>query len=132
MRTALLLLTLGCAAPPAAPTAMSIPEVAAVLGQPNTHVYDANTAEMYARKHLPGATWVKFNELDPAVLPADREAQLIFYCALEQCTSSDDAARGALALGYRHVAVMPAGIFGWEAAHQPLEAASAASSGDSQ
>jgi PQQ-dependent catabolism-associated CXXCW motif protein len=44
----------------------------------------------------------------------------VFYC-LASCWMSWNAAKRALAIGYRHVAWYPDGTDGWAADHLPLE-----------
>lgn len=60
---------------------LSVDEVAARLGQPGFFVYDANHAETYVQGHVPGARLVAYDDLPPGVLPADKKATLVFYCA---------------------------------------------------
>ncbi len=55
-----------------------------------------------------------------AELPRDRETILIFYCHSETCGAAGDAARKAVASGYRDVWVMAPGIKGWAEAGQPI------------
>lgn len=83
-------------------------------------VYDANSRETYENSHVPGATWIEFDSLTAASLPAEKDARLVFYCANEMCTASHWAAKQALALGYTDVNVMPEGIQGWEKAGYPV------------
>lgn len=69
---------------PAAPQdlkMLSVDEVAARLGQPGVHVFDANPRERYDRGHVPGAVWVASDRVTADVLPPDKDATLIFYCA---------------------------------------------------
>jgi len=84
-------------------------------------VYDANSRETYDDGHLPGATWVESDSLTAGVLPAEKDAKLVFYCANEMCMASHFAAKQALALGYTDVHVMPEGIQGWKKAGYPVE-----------
>src|SRR5688572_17628638 len=60
-------------AAPAGPRALSLADVSALVQTKaaNTFVYDANPRELYEEKHVPGASWVKFDEVTTAVLPAD-------------------------------------------------------------
>ncbi len=90
------------------------------------HIYDANPPERYAKGHIPGAKWIHYDKVDTSDLPEDKQARLVFYCANQMCRASHGAAERALALGYRNVAVMPAGIMGWERAGKPTEAGGAA------
>lgn len=127
------LLLVGCQKASAAPDApppppppepalatLSLEAVDALRAQPGVHLYDANPREMYEHGHLPGAAWVPFDAVTADVLPADRAATLVFYCANELCTASHTAARSALALGYAHTFVMPAGFFGWKKSGRPV------------
>lgn len=115
----------GAAAEPARPAApiptLTVEQVAARLDA-GVVLYDANPKLMFARGHLPGARWVQFDQVTREVLPADVTTPLIFYCANELCTASPEAARMAVALGYRDVSLMPAGYFGWKQAGKPIEA----------
>ena len=108
--------------PPVAPELqkLTLEQVEAKLGKPNVFVFDANPRELYENAHLPGAAWVKFDAVDAAVLPADKAAMLIFYCANELCTASHDAARQALARGYANTFVMPQGYIGWKKSGRAL------------
>lgn len=111
-------------APEATPEAplprLSLAEVEAKLGQPGVFLFDANPREFYEHGHLPGAAWVKFDQVTADVLPSSREATLIFYCANELCTASHTAARLALALGYAKTFTMPEGFIGWKKSGRPL------------
>lgn len=131
MRAAALaaLLLVGCqkaaAAPDAPPPApklatLSLAEVDALVGKPGVSLFDANPREMYEHGHLPGAAWVPFDAVTADVLPADKRATLVFYCANELCTASHTAAARAVTLGYAHTFVMPAGFFGWKKSGRPV------------
>lgn len=50
------------------------------------------------------------------VLPTDKNAALVFYCANEKCSASKTAAQRAVEAGYTDVAVLPVGISGWVSA----------------
>jgi rhodanese-related sulfurtransferase len=52
-------------------------------------------------------------------LPANKDANLVFYCANTQCMASHEAARRAIDAGYKDVSVMSDGIMGWKKAGQP-------------
>lgn len=83
------------------------------------HVFDANPRDSYLEAHIPGARWVVYDDVGPAVLPPARDAMLVFYCYNPRCGASHVAARAARALGYRNSRVMADGIAGWKAAHLP-------------
>lgn len=107
------------------PGIMSLTQVADRVRSQNssTFIFDANPREMYEKRHLPRARWVPYDGLAPEMMPSDRTATLVFYCANPQCSASPQAARSAIALGWTNVYVMPEGIFGWVRAGLPLEPA---------
>jgi len=75
---------LGCKVPAVAePHALTLDEAERRLGQPGVHFYDANPREMYDRGHVPGATWVEYDQVHRDTLPKVRTETLIFYCANE-------------------------------------------------
>jgi rhodanese-related sulfurtransferase len=88
------------------------------------HIYDANAAETRDRYGvIPGATLLDSdNHYDLAVLPHDKDATLVFYCANSLCTASHEAARRAVKAGYEDVNVMSEGIRGWRKAGEPTTA----------
>jgi 3-mercaptopyruvate sulfurtransferase SseA len=59
---------------------VSAAEVEQLLGRPGVHVFDANARGVFEEGHVPGARLVHYKKLSEADLPADRSAQLIFYC----------------------------------------------------
>ncbi len=67
------------AADPEPFTLVGADEVQKLLAAPDVHVYDVNTAQVYAEAHLPGARHVS-SELGAKDLPADKGARLVFYC----------------------------------------------------
>lgn len=85
------------------------------------HIFDNNSKERFEEGHVPGATWLDFRNVTASVLPADKDATLVFYCAREQCTACHKGADAALRLGYVNVYIMPEGIMGWEAKGKPVE-----------
>ena len=46
-------------------------------------IYDNNPHERYARSHIATAKWVESSAVTAAVLPADKDTTLVFYCANE-------------------------------------------------
>jgi hypothetical protein len=61
----------------------TVDQVERRLGQPNVHVFDGNPAEIYAENHVPGAVHLNSKDIKEGVLPADKNATLIFYCMNE-------------------------------------------------
>jgi rhodanese-related sulfurtransferase len=87
----------------------------------NVSIYDANVPEIRQKFGvIPGAKLLSSDDkYDISVLPPDKDAKLVFYCANTQCMASHQAARRAIKAGYKDVNVMADGIAGWKAAGQP-------------
>lgn len=84
-------------------------------------VVDVNAPASWATAHVPGALHLDPLSFDPAALPADKDAPVVFYCSNPLCAKAPRAARRAEALGHRRVQVMSAGISGWLRAALPVE-----------
>jgi rhodanese-related sulfurtransferase len=100
----------------------------------DTMPYEAS----FKKEHLPGAknflfpiprmaTWDS-KETDGkteadfvALLGADKDKPVVFYCGFVKCTRSDNGAVWARKLGYTHVYRFPGGLFSWKGADFPLE-----------
>jgi rhodanese-related sulfurtransferase len=106
-------------------TKVSVDELAAKLktntqGKVAVTVLDVNSSKT-RQKHgvIPGAVLLgAYDEFEMSALPADKNAELVFYCAAQQCGASKKAAKRALQAGYTNVGVLPAGIKGWVKANQ--------------
>jgi hypothetical protein len=61
----------------------TVDQVERRLGQPNVYVFDDNAPDVYAKNHLPGAVRLDSKDIKEGVLPADKNATLIFYCSSE-------------------------------------------------
>jgi PQQ-dependent catabolism-associated CXXCW motif protein len=86
------------------------------------------------RSDIPGSIWLPdtgYGELAPvmeqyfrrglaAASAGDPDRTLIFYC-LKDCWMSWNAAKRAMALGYKHVGWYPDGTDGWEGQGLPVE-----------
>lgn len=73
-------------------------------------VLDARSQDQYDAGHIQGAVLFASN-----VLPADKNAALVFYCGGVRCPASHKAAKKALELGYTNVMVYKDGWAGWSA-----------------
>ncbi len=64
---------------------LTVDQVAAriALNDGKTYVFDNNPHDRFVKSHVPGAKWVDDESVTAAVLPADKGATLIFYCASE-------------------------------------------------
>jgi hypothetical protein len=61
----------------------TVDQVERRLSQSDVHVFDGNPPEVYARNHVPGAMHLNTEDIKEGVLPADKNATLIFYCMNE-------------------------------------------------
>ena len=117
MRTALLIFLLACSKPTQTPgpavQTVTVDQVDHMLAQHECQPVDANEPTTRQRMGvIPHAILLTdYDNLDK--LPADKAANLVFYCANTGCSSSHAAAEKAIASGYTNVKVMPAGIAGW-------------------
>lgn len=87
----------------------------------NALVIDVNAPGDWAQVHVPGAVNLDPVGYDPAALPSDKAAPLVFYCSNSWCSKAPSAAKRALRLGYQNVRVLSAGIKGWVSARLPTE-----------
>jgi rhodanese-related sulfurtransferase len=83
-------------------------------------VLDLNGRQSWLKARVPGALSLA-PDFDAALLPADRAASLVFYCANPLCRKAPNAGKRAERLGYTNVRVMSAGITGWVGAGLPVE-----------
>ena len=97
-----------------------IEEVAKLIKNGKVHVFDANGDKTrHELGTLPTATLLtSSSEYDLSVLPKDKSASLLFYCANTHCTACETAAKRASGAGYKNITVMRAGIMGWSKAGQ--------------
>ncbi len=103
------------------PQQATVDQVVRWARQKSVVTFDANTEQVRAAQGIiPGAVLLTSSTEYPlAQLPADKHAQLLFYCMNQKCSASHQAAQRALQAGYTKVAVLPVGITGWKAAGQP-------------
>lgn len=106
---------------------LTVEEVVALIADRGATILDANSDT--TRRELgvvPGAVLLpRARDYDLDLLPAAKDAKLVFYCANTLCSSSHVAARRALRAGYSDVNVMPAGIFGWKEAGKIVQTVAA-------
>ena len=85
-------------------------------------------ARRYDIGHIPGAINIpesQFDKLAPTMLPADKNAEVIFYCQGPTCDLSAKSALKAEKLGYTNLKVYEAGIPDWEAKGEPASVSTA-------
>jgi rhodanese-related sulfurtransferase len=84
---------------------------------------DTRSEYEYRKDHLPGAILIppyRFNDLN-TLLPADKGAELVFYCRGVGCEQSKEAAAAASKLGYVHVSTFTGGYPAWKAKGYSLD-----------
>ncbi|MGL4472887.1 MAG: rhodanese-like domain-containing protein, partial [Shewanella sp.] len=78
----------------------------------DVYFFDVNTLEIWAEGFIPGAVFFNVRNWRE-LLPKNKDAEMVFYCANRLCTASVMAAREVMKLGYTQVMQMPEGIYGW-------------------
>ncbi|MGI2260444.1 rhodanese-like domain-containing protein [Shewanella sp. GXUN23E] len=91
---------------------ISMLEAETLLGKPGVYFFDVNTLEIWAQGYIPGAIFFNVRNWRE-LLPKNKDAVMVFYCANRLCTSSAVAAREVMKQGYTGVRQMPDGIYGW-------------------
>ena len=94
-------------------------------------LFDANNDDTRRRLGvIPGAKLLSsYRDYDPEIeLGGDLDRSAVFYCHSARCGAAADAARRALAAGYRDVWVLESGISGWAEAGRPVASAEAGAS----
>lgn len=77
---------------------------------------DVNGTESYNAGHIPGAlNFEKVRGNLKHVLPANKNALIVAYCANPSCGAYKQGARAAMQLGYTNVKHYSPGIMGWKA-----------------
>ncbi len=79
-------------------------------------VVDANKKETFAEGHIPGSIHMRYDNVDAAALPKEKDARMAFYCYSEQCGASKKVAKKVEALGYTNLFVFKGGIEAWKKA----------------
>jgi len=101
---------------------VAAPYVKKVIASKKAMVFDARPMKRkYAKGHVPGALSMPTSQFGKMVgiLPADKKAQLIFYCGGMKCPLSVKSALKAKALGYTDVKVFQGGYPEWKMAFGP-------------
>ena len=91
---------------------ISMMEAETLVGKQGVYFFDVNTLEIWAEGFIPGAVFFNVQNWRE-LLPKNKDAFMVFYCANRLCTSSNMAARETMKLGYTGVRHMADGIYGW-------------------
>lgn len=104
---------------------IGIGELKKAIDEKTVTVIDVNGTDTYKEGHIPGAIDFEANSAKLAdLLPKDKNALIVAYCGGPQCNAYKAAAKAAVALGYKNVKHLPAGISGWKEAGEKTEKAS--------
>ncbi|GIU43515.1 rhodanese-like domain-containing protein [Shewanella algidipiscicola] len=99
---------------------ISLLEAEHLLKQGGVYFFDVNTLELWAEGFIPGAVYFNVDNWK-ALLPKDKDAVMVFYCANRLCNASEIAAREVMKLGYTQVRQMHDGIYGWRLSGRATE-----------
>jgi len=96
---------------------ISYQELKTAIDAGKVTVLDANGSESFGKSHIPTAIDFKANKDKLAdLLPKDKKALVVAYCANPKCSAYQSAAKAAQGLGYKNVKHFSAGIQGWDKA----------------
>jgi rhodanese-related sulfurtransferase len=115
-------------------TLVTADQVKDLMGK-GANVVDARVANEYAEAHIKGAISVPYKEksakdvgfdasqdsFDLAKLPADKNANIVFYCNAGECWKSYKASVAAMKAGYKKVFWFRGGLPEWKAKGFPTE-----------
>jgi rhodanese-related sulfurtransferase len=97
-------------------------DLQAAVASKSAVLLDANGTDSYAAGHIPGAIDFTAHRDELAkLLPADKSALIVAYCANVHCPAYRLAADAALSLGYTNVRHFAPGIEGWKESGAPTE-----------
>ncbi len=96
-------------------TDISQNDLQAAIANKSATLLDVNGSDSYRSGHIPGAIDFIAHRQDIAkLLPADKNALIVAYCANVNCPAYRLAANAALDLGYTNVKHFAPGIEGWK------------------
>jgi rhodanese-related sulfurtransferase len=102
---------------------ITIDDLKVAMASKKVVLLDANGSESWQSGHIPGAIDFSTSKDDLAsVLPKDKDALVVAYCANPQCPAYRQAAEAAKKLGYTNIRHLTAGIQGWKQAGEKTEA----------
>jgi rhodanese-related sulfurtransferase len=100
-------------------------ELTAAVSAKSAVILDVNGTDSYKAGHIPGAIdYIAHKDQIAALLPANKNALIVAYCASPSCTAYRAAAQAAVKLGYTNVKHYAPGISGWKKSGAPVEKSS--------
>ncbi|HEV2392866.1 MAG TPA: rhodanese-like domain-containing protein [Verrucomicrobiae bacterium] len=92
-------------------------ELKSAMASSRVTLLDANGTDSWKEGHIPGAIdFVGNKEKLSSLLPKNKDALVVAYCAGPRCQAYKSAAAAAEKLGYKNVKHFAAGISGWQQA----------------
>ena len=103
-------------------TGISLDELKSVVAKKAVTVLDVNGSESFQEGRIPGAIdFIAQKKRIAALLPKDKNALIVAYCANENCPAYKAAVAAAKELGYTNVKHYAGGIQGWKKSGAPVE-----------
>ena len=101
---------------------ITIPQLKSAIDAHAVVLFDVNGTDSWQQGHIPGAfDYIADQGKLASLLPQDKNALVVAYCANPQCPAYLEAATAAKKLGYKNVKHLTAGIQGWKAAGEKTE-----------
>jgi len=100
---------------------ISLADLKAAIVSGKVALIDVNGTDSYKTGHIPGAIDFEADQAKLAsLLPADKSALVVAYCANPRCGAYKEGAAAAKKLGYTNVKHFPLGIQGWKKAGETV------------
>jgi rhodanese-related sulfurtransferase len=97
-------------------------DLKAAIAAGKVTLIDVNGTDSYKEGHIPGAIDFEADKAKLAsLLPADKSALVVAYCANPHCGAYKEGAAAAEKLGYTNVQHYSKGIAGWKKAGEKTE-----------
>src|SRR5579883_921103 len=101
---------------------ITINDLKTAIANKSVTLLDANGSDSFKEGHIPGAIdFATSKDKLAKVLPKDKHALIVAYCAGPQCQAYQSAAKAVEKLGYTNVKHLSAGISGWHEAGEKME-----------
>jgi rhodanese-related sulfurtransferase len=101
---------------------VTIDSLKQAIAEGSVTLLDVNGSKSYQKGRIPGALDFQVVSSDlKSVLPEDKGALIVAYCANTHCGAYQRAVTAAVALGYTNVAHFSEGIEGWKNAGEAVD-----------
>jgi rhodanese-related sulfurtransferase len=103
-------------------TGISLDQLKSAVAKKAATILDVNGSESFRKGRIPGAIdFIAQKKQIAALLPKDKNALIVAYCANESCGAYKAAVSAAKELGYTNVKHYAGGIQGWKKSGAPVE-----------